>query len=498
MSWNKHPAFENIEEALLTLNYRLGLRALNVTMGNEPTGQDRSLYDGFHDLLDPDTVKNLRQKGPQSRQEKRTFHTLLGHCLQYAALPYENELSMWMQGAAAEVDGDKIYLRDVHNWCQKRSDLRTRRIMEKETSSLSKFLRPFALSVWEVVLDLIEKEFQYRDYVAYCQDKKGIDYSTQFSNIREVLAATDDLYFYAMDEWARNSLGVPLGEANRFDCIYLVGLGEFDYLFPSSMPMVDHLGFFRLWQMDVDCIPSLHLHTIYSEKKGSQGITFPLWIPQEVHVVLNPQGGWIDLETLFHEMGHALSAVFTSPSLSPPEKDFNPSNTLTEAFAFLIQNMCFSPCFLHRHLGLKPKDIETIRHYKALKDMAFFRRYAAKFLAEYRMHAEKAMENGAIYASVLKKHTGFSYNPETQLFDLAPELYSLDYVNAWMAEVNLEKILSQNLGEEWMFNREAGDVMREWWKVGNSYELDEFFEREGIGTLSSSDLLNRWNARIAR
>lgn len=482
----------------MTLNYRLGQRALNAARGNEPTGQDRALYEGFDDLLDPATVKNLCQKGPQSRQEKRTFHALLGHCLQYAALPYENELSMWMQGAAAEVDGEKIYLRDVHNWCQKRSDLRKRRIMEKETSSLSKFLRPFAMSVWEVVLDLIENEFQYKNYVAYCQDKKRIDYSTQVAIVREALTATDELYFSAMDDWARNSLGVPLAEANRFDGIYLLGLGEFDHLFPGSIPLEDHLGFFRHWQMDVGRLPGLHLHTTFSEKKSSQGITFPLKIPQEVHVVLNPQGGWIDLETLFHEMGHALSAIFTSPSLSPPEKDFNPSNTLTEAFAFLIQNMCFSPCFLDRQLGLKPKDIETIRHYKALKDMAFFRRYAAKLVAEYLMYTEKAMEDGAIYASVLKKHTGFSYKPETQLFDLAPELYSLDYVNAWMAEVSLEKVLSQNLGEEWMFIREAGDFMREWWKVGNSYELDEFFEREGIGSLSSSDLLNRWNVRIAR
>jgi hypothetical protein len=497
MSRNKHPVFENIEEALMTLNYRLGLRALNVARGIEPTGEDRALYEGFHDLLDPAAVKSLLQKGVRSRQEKRTFHSLLGHCLQYAALPYENELSMWMQGASAQVDGDKVYLRDVHNWCQKRSDLRKRRIMEKETSSLSKFLRPFALSVWEVVLDLIEREFQYRDYVGYCQDKKGVDYSTQFSTVREILTATDDLYFSAMEDWVRGSLGISLAEANRFDCIYLVGLGEFDHLFPDSMPLVDHLHFFRLWQMDVDLIPGLQLHTTLSEKKGTQGITFPLRIPQEVHVVLNPQGGWIDLETLFHEMGHALSAAFTSPSLSPPEKDFNPSNTLTEAFAFLIQNMCFSPSFLHRQLGLKPKDIDTIRHYKALKDMAFFRRYAAKFLAEYRMYKEKAMQDGSIYASVLEKHTGFSYKPETQLFDLAPELYSLEYVNAWMAEVSLEKVLSQNLGEEWMFKRETGDVMREWWKVGNSYELDEFFEREGLGALSSSDLLDRWNTGIA-
>jgi len=489
-------ALGNIEEALMTLNYSWGLRALNMARGNEPTGQDKALYDGFHELLEPATVKNMRSKGVESRFEKRIFHTLLGHCLQYGALPYENELSMWMRGAVAEVRGEKIHLKHIHDWCQKRSDLRTRRIMEKETSSLSRFLKPFALSLWEYVLDLIESELGYEDYVAYCRDKKGVDYSAHFSGVLDVLRATDDLYFGAMEDWAHESLGIRLSEANRFDGIYLVGLGGLDGLFPDRIPLSDHLRFFDHWQIDVANSPGLHLHTAFSRKKGSQGITFALRIPQEVHVVLNPQGGWIDLETLFHEMGHALSTIFTSPALSPPEKDFNTSSTLSEAFAFLIQNMCFSPYFLERQLGLKPGEIETICHYKALKDMAFFRRYAAKFLAEYRMYKEKAMGDGEGYASILKKHTGFSYKPETQLFDLAPELYSLDYVMAWMAEASMESVLTRSLGEDWMFKREGGEILKGWWKGGNRDELEEFLSRENIGPLNCSALLNRWSNRI--
>ncbi|RPJ01471.1 MAG: hypothetical protein EHM36_13400 [Deltaproteobacteria bacterium] len=438
----------------------------------------------------------MRKTGIRSRQENRLFYTLLGHCLQHGALPYENELSMWMRGAAAVVDGEKIYLRDVHNWCQKRSDVRKRRIMEKETSSLAKFLRPFALSSWEYVLDLIENELEYVDYVDYCREKKGLDYSAHLSKTLDFLGTTDELYFGAMEDWVNGSLGISLSEASHFDAIYLVGLGEFDSLFPNHIPIAEHLRFFDHWQMDVAHLPGLHLHTSFSRKKGSQGITFALKIPQEVHVVLNPQGGWIDLETLFHEMGHALSLIFTSPALSPTEKDFNTSSTLSETFAFLVQNMCFSPSFLERQLGLKPKEIDTISHYKALKDMAFFRRYAAKFLAEYKMYEEKTIGNGETYASILKKHTGFTYKPETQLFDLAPELYSLDYVMAWMGEVSMERSLARNLGEEWMFKPEAGQILREWWRSGNRDEFEESLSREGIGPLNSSDILDRWKKKI--
>jgi hypothetical protein len=212
---------------------------------------------------------------------------------------------------------------------------------------------------------------------------------------------------------------------------------------------------------------------------------------------MNPQGGWIDLETLFHEMGHALSSVRTSPDLPPAEKDFYPSNALSETYAFLLQNICFSPAFLERQLRLSSQQIEKITFYKALKDLSVFRRYAAKFLAEVRMFENKNLGNGDNYARLLKHYTGFAYRPETQLFDMAPELYSFDYVLSWMAEATLEKMLSQTLGADWMFRAEAGRILNEWWRSGNRYELDKFFQVHDLGNLDSLDLMNRWFKTIS-
>ncbi|MEJ2536608.1 MAG: M3 family metallopeptidase, partial [Calditrichia bacterium] len=114
-------------------------------------------------------------------------------------------------------------------------------------------------------------------------------------------------------------------------------------------------------------------------QKSSQAMSFALRIPQDIHLVMNPQGGWVDLETLFHEMGHVLSHTFTSRQLSPPEKDFFTSNALSETYAFLLQNITFSPPFLERQLELSPREIDAITFYKTLKDLSVFRRYAGKF-----------------------------------------------------------------------------------------------------------------------
>ena len=41
----------------------------------------------------------------------------------------------------------------------------------------------------------------------------------------------------------------------------------------------------------------------------------------------------------------------------------------------------------------------------------------------------------------------------------------------------MEKHLRQTLGAEWMFKPEAGTILKEWWRAGNLYELEEFFEK---------------------
>lgn len=493
---NNLEVMDGIEQALLNLNERLTSRALSIWKGDDSVTSQLGIYRGLEDLLNPGVVKEIQNTSPESRMKDRIFHTFLGHYLQYRVFPYENELFTWLKGAAADVNGEKIYFKDMLSWCQKRSDLERRRILEKETSSLCKFLKPFALSFWEIFLELLQEEFGYENYAAYCQDKKKTDYDAHVHNLQILLGQTGEIYLEAMESWVRESLGLPLAELNRFDSIYLLGLGELDRFFPDHLPLIDHLDFFNNWGIHVAKIPGLHLEIDYSPQKSFQAMSFALRIPQDIHLVMNPQGGWIDLETLFHETGHALSHVFTSPELSPPEKDFFTSNTLSETYAFLLQNMCLSPPFLEQRLGLSPREIDTITFYKTLKDMSVFRRYAGKFLAEYQMFKANNLTDGEVYATLLQEYTGFTYRPETQLFDLAPEFYSLDYLISWMAEATMEKYLRQALGSEWMFKRETGTILREWWWSGNRYELEEFFQINGIGTVGATDILDRWLDKI--
>jgi hypothetical protein len=50
-------------------------------------------------------------------------------------------------------------------------------------------------------------------------------------------------------------------------------------------------------------------------------------------------------------------------------------------------------------------------------------------------------------------------------------------------------------GNAWQYYGE-GTVLREWWRAGNHYELEEFFQTNGIGTVGVTDILNRWSDKI--
>ena len=86
---------------------------------------------------------------------------------------------------------------------------------------------------------------------------------------------------------------------------------------------------------------------------------------------------------------------------------------------------------------------------------------------------------------------------ESDLFDLVPEFYALDYVISWIAEATMEKHLVHRFGDDWMFKSEAAETLKDWWRCGNRYEIEEFFAVKGIGPLDPEDIMNRWQKKIA-
>lgn len=483
-------SLSEIENILHHLNYRWNLQALALWKGDKIPFKAYELYEGYEDFLNLNTLSQIDHFDATPETLRLRF-ALIDHYLQQTLLPHENEMRAWMRGAAAHVDGEKIYIREIIPWCRKFSNYENRQVLQKEIGPLCKFLKPFAVNYWKILLKILVDDLDYENYVEYCGEKKGIDYKFYYNVLKELLEATNELYFEAMACWCGERFARPLSDLTRFDAINLLSLRQFDDLFPETT--LDALTpFFRNWAIDPAKTSGLTLELGREEGKSAQAICLMLQVPEEIYVLMRPEGGWGDLESLWHELGHGFSAVFTSKDLSMVMRDMGTSFALSESFAFLNQNLALSPPFLEEFLGLSSQDSKTLAYHKTLKDLCMFRRYASKFIAEYDMFMRGDISNGEPYARIIKQYTGFYYQPEGHLFDLVPELYCLDYVLGWMAETVMENHLVSRLGTRWMFEPETGRILKEWWAQGNQYDLPRFLAHNGLGEMGSDSMVKRW------
>ena len=487
----KNPAtLIELENIIHLLNYRWNLEALALWKGDKAPFETHMIYEGYESFINLDTLASI-DRIEDKAYKIRLRHALLDHYIQRSLLPHEAEMRSWMRGAAANVDGRKIYFRDIISWCQKESSFEERQVLQKETGPLCKLLKPFALNYWDVLMEILVADFGFKDYLHYCHEKKGIDYTYYYDFLKKFLESTDDIYFPAMNRWAQRELRLPLKNLTRFDAIYLLGLGQFDTLFPQR-ELEDLVFFFRYWDIDINKLQGLTLELGKEKGKSSQAICFILQIPDEVYILMKPEGGWVDLETLWHELGHGLSAVFTSPHLPLVEREMATSFCLSETYAFLLQNICLSIPFVVDYLGVERSIAERLYYYKVLKELAIFRRYAAKFIAEYEMFLDGNLENGENYSQLMARYTGFYYQPESHLFDLVPEFYCLDYVLAMLAEPILEKYIVEKIGPDWIYKKETGEILRNWWNQGNRYDINKFLYQNRLGELDQERLFKRW------
>ncbi len=484
-----------IENILHHLNYRWSLDALAVWKGEKAPIATHRIYEGYENFISLDTLSYI-DKLKDKEAKRRLRHSLIDHYLQNALLPYEVEMRTWMRGASASVSGEKIYFHDIIPWCQKSSTLEKRQILQKEASALCKFLEPFALNLWNVLLKLIQEDLGFENYLDYCQQKKEIDYSLYYQKIKDILLETDELYFPAMERWCKDRFSLPLAGLSRLDAINLLSLGQFDHLFPV-LNIEKMAAFLKHWDIDIKNLQGLNLELGNEKDKSAQAMCFILQVPEEVYVLIRPQGGWSDLEALLHELGHGLSAVFTSPELPFVYRDMATTFALSEAFAFLFQNLAMSRPFLEEFLGLTTEDSKTLHYHKILRDLSLFRRYGAKFICEFEMFSKGCMSDGKSYSELMSRYTGFYYQPETYLFDLVPEFYSLEYLLGWMAEAFMEDSLSCRLGSRWMFHKKTGSILKKWWKQGNKYNIFKFMVQNDLGILSPDLLLRRWNTFLS-
>ncbi len=472
------------------------LHALSVQRRREiesHLGQGQELLETQDHFLSEITLEDLKQA-----RDVFGSHTLSARTVQIAedlfirgrVEPVQAMFLEWMNGAKAQVRGEDVPFSRIIAWCQDCEDLQARRELAREARSLCRFLAPFSHATWKAFMAAITEDLGYSDYISFCQARRKTSLAEQAAWCRGLLARNREEYLAETSEWLGEvQPGLALAEASRFDAIYLLGMRYMDSMFRDMVRADSANEFFSLAGLQ----NGSGLRMDLAGSAGRQSYCIPIRIPGEVHLILGPVTGWIDWEALFHEMGHAFSFLNTSPALPVEAREFFLGGAVSEAFAFLFQRLCMKRNFLTWLAGTErsSSELNRIESIQRLKFQVLMRRYGAKFLIEFENFSHNRIAKGQdLYARIMEHETGFSYDPETYLFDLMPEFYSLDYFTAFLASGVMEQQLISTFGHDWFRDTNGIDLLREWASYGNLYGLSEFMQRVVGAELHGVNSLN--------
>jgi hypothetical protein len=371
-------------------------------------------------------------------------------------------LKFYVEHGRMVIGPTKIPALEVVPWLQAQPDFDKREEMRKEnTIFLKVIINPMLLGTLELSVRTVTERFGFANYASFSQGKKRVSFEEQAAALRQFLANTTAAYRQRMTPWVEEKIGRPFENLSRYHALYLLRISSFDHHFPVSRlreivgRSFENLGFDPWTRPDVVVDISEH------PSKNPNGMCVGVEIPGEVYVLMKPVGGFIDVETLLHETGHAFFLSSFDPSLPMEFRRLYSSTALDETFAFLFMDLVENPAWLAGVAGLPAADADSIASLFGTRRLCLIRRYIGKFLAEKELHETGNLKNSEPYCRHLNEATGFVYEPEGYLVDMEPDFYALDYLTAWGGAHVLRQFLERGFGLEWFRQQDAGAFLRE-------------------------------------
>jgi hypothetical protein len=125
------------------------------------------------------------------------------------------------------------------------------------------------------------------------------------------------------------------------------------------------------------------------------------------------------------------------------------------------------------------------------------RRYSAKLLYEIEFfQAGEPTTMRSRYGEILSDALKLPVHDESYLDDIDGSFYVIGYLRSWAFEAQLREFLRSEFGNEWFARREAGDLLRELWSLGQEPTADELLKDVTGATLEMAAVGDRIRERL--
>src|SRR3954454_257631 len=337
-------------------------------------------------------------------------------------------------------------------------------------------LTPLAIDMFERAR-AITTELGWGSMLELCEDLSGIDLAALEQQTEALLRDSEDSYEPLVEPQLREHLGFGFDRLRRSDLPAFFRAPTLDEHFPPERAIPALRQTLSGLGIDLDSQQNVILDAEVRPTKTPRAFCAPVRVPDEVYLMISPQGGRDDTQTLLHEAGHTEHFAHVLPGTSF-ERRFLGDNSFTEAFAFLLQYLADEPASLEGVMGVEARPLEG---YAQAVKLIFLRRYASKLAYERRLQAADAdlSEMPDEYARRLASAVHVDWPRENWIHDVDPFFYAAAYLRAWATERSLRAHLVEQFGERWFADPEAGDLLKTIWSKGQRQLAEELLEEIG-------------------
>src|SRR3954468_4714997 len=445
------------------------------------------VYEEYADLTTLETAQRL--EGTPTELWRFACEGFLGNLTrthQAKAAQVEAELE-------ATVDGEGIPYRMLRVVASNEPDRdRRQRLDEARVRLLDENLNPVYLEANAIDREAVRQLNAPNYYELY--KRFGFRLDELADDCQALLDDTEKLWEREGDKLFRARRGIPLDEAKPWDVGRLFRAPELDGLYPGDRMLPALEATLGELGIDLRSQANVHLDLETRPSKSPRAFCAPIDVPGKVMLVIQPIGGKDDWEALFHEAGHAEHYANTSPDVSMEAKRLG-DMAVTEGWAMLMQHLVTEPAWLNRRLDV-PR-VDELSRDGAISLLYFVRRYSAKLLYEIEFfQAEEVKPMQSRYAEILGDALKLPVNRESYLDDIDGSFYVTGYLRSWALEAQLRDFLRGGLGNEWFARRDAGDLLRELWSLGQEPTADELLKDVTGATLEMAAVVERITERL--
>jgi hypothetical protein len=338
-------------------------------------------------------------------------------------------------------------------------------------------LTPLQVATHEKTAEVIQ-ELGWRSLLDLCEELSGIDLADLQRQTDALIADTEDMFEPLVEPELERHVGVGFADLRSSDLPAFFRAPDLDAPFPPERAIPAMQQTLAGLGIDINAMTNVTVDAEIRPTKTPRAFCSPVRVPEEVYLMISPQGGRDDTETLLHEAGHTMHFGHVQPGISF-ERRRTGDPSISEIFAFLFQYLSDEPAWLEDMFGVEAGPLAG--YAQAIK-LVFLRRYSAKLAYERQLHAPDA--DLAAMPDVYKRHLSdalhLDWPRQRWIGDVDPFFYSAAYIRAWACERLLRGHLIERFGERWYASTEAGDLLKQLWSKGQQPLAEDLLEDLGL------------------